>query len=182
MWNVTSSIPRGSFICVRSPISGSPIVPVPMTCTIALSAMTALLVKVAGDYDIGLRERCQARRGCEAARLLESDRRYVARDPELPPMGDHEKSTIPSMTVGELLTDDAAASLNLDARLGRRWDSTTLVDRARDPEARARAGGVSRAHPSRTRPGARHSPRSSFLAERAPAERSRIVSQLCRQG
>ena len=95
-------------------------------------------------------------------------------------MGDHEKSTIPSMTVGELLTDDAAASLNLVLVSG--GDGIdNVVDRPRiQKPGLALAGFIEYIHPGRVQVLGKSE--TSFLNERAPAERSRIVSQLCRQG
>jgi HPr kinase/phosphorylase len=95
-------------------------------------------------------------------------------------MGDHEKSTIPSMTVGELLTDDAAASLNLVLVSG--GDGIdNVVDRTRiQKPGLALAGFLEHIHPGRVQVLGKSE--TSFLNERAPAERSRIVSQLCRQG
>jgi HPr kinase/phosphorylase len=95
-------------------------------------------------------------------------------------MGDHEKSTIPSMTVGELLTDDDASSLNLVLLSG--GDGiTNIVDRPRiQKPGLALAGFLEYIHPGRIQVLGKSE--TSFLNERAPAERSRIVSQLCRQG
>jgi HPr kinase/phosphorylase len=95
-------------------------------------------------------------------------------------MGDHEKSTIPSMTVGELLSDDAAASLNLVLVSG--GDGIdNVVDRPRiQKPGLALAGFLEHIHPGRVQVLGKSE--TSFLIERAPAERSRIVSQLCRQG
>jgi len=95
-------------------------------------------------------------------------------------MGDHEKSTIPSMTVGELLTDEAAASLNLVLLSG--GDGIdNIVDRPRiQKPGLALAGFLEYIHPGRVQVLGKSE--TSFLGERAPAERSRIVSQLCRQG
>jgi HPr kinase/phosphorylase len=91
-----------------------------------------------------------------------------------------EKSTIPSMTVGELLTDEGAASLNLVLLSG--GDGIdNVVDRPRiQKPGLALAGFLEYVHPGRVQILGRSE--TSFLNERAPAERSRIVSQLCRQG
>jgi len=95
-------------------------------------------------------------------------------------MGDHEKSTIPSLTVGELLTDDEAASLGLVLLSG--GDGiANVVDRPRiQKPGLALAGFLEYIHPGRIQVLGKSE--TSFLNERAPAERSRIVSQLCRQG
>src|SRR5262245_26290392 len=95
-------------------------------------------------------------------------------------MGDHEKSTIPSMTVGELLTDDAAASLNL-ALVSGADGIDNVVDRPRiQKPGLALAGFIEHIHPGRVQVLGKSE--TTFLNERAPAERQRIVSQLCRQG
>lgn len=95
-------------------------------------------------------------------------------------MGDHEKSPIPSLTVGELLTDDDAASLGLVLLSG--GDGIgNIVDRPRiQKPGLALAGFLEYIHPGRIQVLGKSE--ASFLDERAPAERSRIVSQLCRQG
>src|SRR5258706_10721073 len=95
-------------------------------------------------------------------------------------MGEHEKSAIPSMTVGELLTDDDASSLNL-ALLSGSDGLDNVVDRPRiQKPGLALAGFLEHIHPGRIQVLGKSE--TSFLNERAPAERSRIVSQLCRQG
>jgi len=95
-------------------------------------------------------------------------------------MGDHEKSTIPSLTVGELLTDDDAASLGL-VLLSGADGIANVVDRPRiQKPGLALAGFLEYIHPGRIQVLGKSE--TSFLTERAPAERSRIVSQLCRQG
>ncbi len=95
-------------------------------------------------------------------------------------MVDLEKSTIPSLTVGELLTDDDAASLGLVLLSG--GDGVAnIVDRPRiQKPGLALAGFLEYIHPGRIQVLGKSE--TSFLSERAPAERSRIVSQLCRQG
>jgi len=95
-------------------------------------------------------------------------------------MDDHEKSIIPSMNVGELLTDDAAASIGLDLVSG--GDGLdNVVDRPRiQKPGLALAGFLEHIHPGRVQVLGKSE--TSFLNERAPAERSRIISQLCRQG
>ena len=95
-------------------------------------------------------------------------------------MLEHEKSTIPSMTVGELLTDEAAAGLNLMLISG--GDGIeNVVDRPRiQKPGLALAGFLEYVHPGRIQVLGKSE--TSFLNERAPAERTRIISQLCRQG
>ncbi len=95
-------------------------------------------------------------------------------------MGGSDRSIIPSMTVGELLTDEAAASLNL-ALLAGGDGLENVVDRPRiQKPGLALAGFLEYVHPGRIQVLGKSE--TSFLHERAPAERSRIVSQLCRQG
>ena len=95
-------------------------------------------------------------------------------------LADHDKSTIPSMTVGELLTDEDAASLGL-VLLSGADGIDNVVDRPRiQKPGLALAGFLEYIHPGRIQVLGKSE--SSFLNERAPAERSRIVSQLCRQG
>ena len=95
-------------------------------------------------------------------------------------MSEHEKSTLPSLTVGELLADDDAASLGLVLLSG--GDGiANVVDRSRiQKPGLALAGFLEYIHPGRIQVLGKSE--TSFLNERAPAERSRIVSQLCRQG
>ncbi len=95
-------------------------------------------------------------------------------------MLEHEKSTIPSMTVSELLTDEAASALNLMLLSG--GDGIeNLVDRPRiQKPGLALAGFLEYVHPGRIQVLGKSE--TSFLHERAPAERTRIISQLCRQG
>jgi HPr kinase/phosphorylase len=95
-------------------------------------------------------------------------------------MGDHESCTIPSMTVGELLVDDTASSLNL-ALLAGGDGLDNVVDRPRiQKPGLALAGFLEHIHPGRIQVLGKSE--TSFLGERAPVERSRIVSQMCRQG
>jgi HPr kinase/phosphorylase len=95
-------------------------------------------------------------------------------------MGDHESCTIPSMTVGELLVDDAASPLSLVLLSG--GDGLdNVVDRPRiQKPGLALAGFLEHIHPGRIQVLGKSE--TSFLGERAPAERSRIISQMCRQG
>lgn len=95
-------------------------------------------------------------------------------------MGEHESCTIPSMTVGELLVDEGAASLNL-ALIAGADGLDNVVDRPRiQKPGLALAGFLEHIHPGRIQVLGKSE--TSFLNERAPVERSRIVSQLCRQG
>ena len=91
-----------------------------------------------------------------------------------------DTSAIPSMTVGELLTDDAASPLNLTLLSGADG-LDNVVDRPRiQKPGLALAGFLEYVHPGRIQILGKSE--TSFLEERAPAERARIVSQLCRQG
>jgi len=93
-------------------------------------------------------------------------------------MGDHEKSTIPSMTVGELLSEDAILSLNLMlVSGGDGLDNVVNRPRIQKPGL-ALAGFLEHIHPGRIQVLGKSE--WSFLNERAPTERSRILSQLCR--
>ena len=95
-------------------------------------------------------------------------------------MGEHESCNIPSMTVGELLVDEGAGSINLTLIAG--GDGLdNVVDRPRiQKPGLALAGFLEHIHPGRIQVLGKSE--TSFLNERAPIERSRIVSQLCRQG
>ena len=91
-----------------------------------------------------------------------------------------DTSAIPSMTVGELLTDEAATPLNLTLISGADG-LDNVVDRPRiQKPGLALAGFLEYVHPGRIQILGKSE--TSFLEERAPAERARIVSQLCRQG
>ena len=95
-------------------------------------------------------------------------------------MTGQDTSAIPSMTVGELLTDDAATPLNLTLISGADG-LDNVVDRPRiQKPGLALAGFLEYVHPGRVQILGKSE--TSFLEERAPAERARIVSQLCRQG
>src|SRR6266545_6207451 len=53
LWNVTSSMPHFALKSVKSPMSGSPIVPVPTTCTTVLFAITGADCSAAGMCGAG---------------------------------------------------------------------------------------------------------------------------------
>ena len=95
-------------------------------------------------------------------------------------MAANDSSAIPSMTVGEILEDEGAASLGLTLLAG--GDGLdNVVDRPRiQKPGLALAGFLEYVHPGRVQILGKSE--ISFLSERAPAERGRIVSQLCRQG
>lgn len=95
-------------------------------------------------------------------------------------MAGNDSSSIPSMTVGEMLVDDAAAGLGL-VLLSGADGLENVIDRPRiQKPGLALAGFLEYVHPGRVQVLGKSE--ASFLQERAPAERSRIVSQLCRQG
>jgi HPr kinase/phosphorylase len=84
------------------------------------------------------------------------------------------------MTVGEILVDDAASGLGL-VLLSGADGLENVIDRPRiQKPGLALAGFLEYVHPGRVQVLGKSE--ASFLEERAPAERSRIVSQLCRQG
>lgn len=95
-------------------------------------------------------------------------------------MSGNDSSTIPSITVRELLEDDAAAAIGL-ALLAGRDGLDNVVDRPRiQKPGLALAGFLEYVHPGRVQVLGKSE--ISYLSERAAAERSRIVSQFCRQG
>jgi HPr kinase/phosphorylase len=84
------------------------------------------------------------------------------------------------MTVGEMLADDAASSIGL-VLLSGADGLENVINRPRiQKPGLALAGFLEYVHPGRVQVLGKSE--MSFLGERAPAERSRIVSQLCRQG
>src|SRR5512147_438692 len=84
------------------------------------------------------------------------------------------------MTVGELLTDEAASPLNLTLLAGQDG-LDNVVDRPRiQKPGLALAGYLEYIHPGRIQVLGKSE--TTFLRERPPAERSRIIAQLCRQG
>ncbi len=95
-------------------------------------------------------------------------------------MAGNDASTIPSMTVGELLADESAASLGLVLLSGSEG-LDNVIDRPRiQKPGLALAGFLENVHPGRVQVLGKSE--TTFLRERPPAERTRIVSQLCRQG
>jgi HPr kinase/phosphorylase len=92
----------------------------------------------------------------------------------------HESSAIPTMAVRELLTDEAAESVALTLVSGAEGlDNVVNRPRIQKPGL-ALAGFLEYIHPGRIQILGKSE--MTFLRERGPAERSRIVSQLCRQG
>ncbi len=95
-------------------------------------------------------------------------------------MGGHESCTIPAMAVRELLTDDAAQGLEVTLLAGSDGlDNVVNRPRVQKPGL-ALAGFVEHVHPGRIQILGRSE--IDYLLDRAPAERSRILSQFCRQG
>lgn len=95
-------------------------------------------------------------------------------------MGEHESCAIPSMAVRELLTDEAAEGLNLVLVSGA-GGLENIVNRPRiQKPGLALAGFLEYIHPGRIQILGKSE--FTFLSERPPTERSRIISQLCRQG
>jgi len=95
-------------------------------------------------------------------------------------VGEHESCAIPSMAVRELLTDEAAEGLSLELVSGA-GGLDNIVNRPRiQKPGLALAGFLEYIHPGRIQILGKSE--FTFLSERPPAERSRILSQLCRQG
>lgn len=95
-------------------------------------------------------------------------------------MSQSESCAIPAIPVRELLSDEAAEPLGLSLLSGAEG-LDNLVDRARiQKPGLALVGFLEYIHPGRVQVLGRSE--IAFLAERAAAERSRIVAQLCRQG
>jgi HPr kinase/phosphorylase len=93
-------------------------------------------------------------------------------------MGDHKKSILPSMTVGELLSEEGILSLNLMLVAGSDGLGN-VVNRPRiQKPGLALAGFLEHIHAGRIQVLGKSE--WSYLEERAPAERLRIISQLCR--
>ena len=95
-------------------------------------------------------------------------------------MTGHDASTIPSMTVRELLEDEEAAPIGL-ALVSGAEGLDNVVDRPRiQKPGLALAGFLEYVHPGRVQVLGKSE--ATFLGERPGPERARIVAQLCRQG
>lgn len=95
-------------------------------------------------------------------------------------MSEHESCAIPSMAVRELLTDLAAEPLSLTLLAGEDGlDNVINRPRIQKPGL-ALAGFLEYIHAGRVQILGKSE--WTFLQERAPTERSRIASQMCRQG
>jgi HPr kinase/phosphorylase len=96
------------------------------------------------------------------------------------PVGGHESCPIPSITVRELLADEATEGLQLSLVGGAEGLDNTLNRANVQRPGLALAGFLEYIHPGLVQVFGK--PEISFLLERSTAERSRILSQLCRQG
>ena len=95
-------------------------------------------------------------------------------------MSEHESWPIPSMAVRELLSDEAAEPIQLELLAGAEG-LDNLINRPRiQMPGLALAGFMEYIHSGRVQVLGKSE--IDFLSERPPAERSRIVAQLCRQG
>ena len=95
-------------------------------------------------------------------------------------MSSHDSCVIPAVTVREILDDPIAEPFGL-VLLSGGAGIDNVVDRPRiQKPGLALAGFLEYIHPGRIQILGRSE--VTFLQERAPAERSRIVAQLCRQG
>lgn len=95
-------------------------------------------------------------------------------------MTTHEHCAIPAVTVRQILEDPAAEPLALEVLAGAEG-LDNVVDRPRiQKPGLALAGFLEYIHAGRVQVLGR--PEMNFLSERGPAERSRIIAQLCRQG
>ena len=95
-------------------------------------------------------------------------------------MGQHESCAIPTMLVRELLTDESAEGLGLSL-LCCETGLDNVINRARiQKPGLALAGFLEYIHAGRVQVLGKSE--MTFLAERTSAERSRIISQLCRHG
>jgi HPr kinase/phosphorylase len=96
------------------------------------------------------------------------------------PLGRHESCPIPSITVKELLSDDAIEGLQLSLVAGGEGLDNVLNRANVQRPGLALAGFLEYVHPGVIQVFGK--PEVSFLNERPPNERARILSQLCRQG
>lgn len=95
-------------------------------------------------------------------------------------MGGHESCPIPSITVRELLEDEATEGLQISLVAGGEGLDNVLNRSNVQRPGLALAGFLEYVHPGVVQVFGK--PEISFLKERPSAERSRILSQLCRQG
>jgi HPr kinase/phosphorylase len=95
-------------------------------------------------------------------------------------LGKHDSCPIPSITVRELLSDEATEPIQLVLAAGGDGLDNVLNRAAVQRPGLALAGFLEYVHPGLVQVFGK--PEIGFLNERPPAERSRILSQLCRQG
>ena len=95
-------------------------------------------------------------------------------------MTGHDSSSIPSITIRDILEDEEASPLNLTLVAGGEG-LDNVVDRPRiQKPGLALAGYLEYIHPGRIQILGKSE--TTFLRERPSVERSRLVAQLCRQG
>jgi HPr kinase/phosphorylase len=95
-------------------------------------------------------------------------------------VNEHESSAIPTMAVRELLTDDGAEDLALELVCGEEGLDNLIVRPRIQKPGLALAGFLEYIHPGRVQILGKSE--IHFLQERAPAERARIASMVCRHG
>jgi len=95
-------------------------------------------------------------------------------------LGDQDSCAIPTMAVRELLTDAAAESVGLSVRGGEHGLDNLVTRPLIQKPGLALAGFLEYIHPGRIQILGKSE--MSFFHEHPPAERSRIMAQLCRQG
>jgi len=95
-------------------------------------------------------------------------------------LGEHDSCPIPSIAVRELLTDETAEAAQLDLICGGDGLDNILNRASVQKPGLALAGFLEYVHPGVIQ--VLGKAEISFLRERPPAERTRILSQLCRQG
>lgn len=94
-------------------------------------------------------------------------------------MGEHESCPIPSVAVRELLTHELAETVPLDLLAGESGLDNVLSRAVAQKPGLALAGFLEYLHPGVIQ--VLGKAEISYLQERAPTERTRILSQLCRQ-
>lgn len=95
-------------------------------------------------------------------------------------MGEHESCPIPSIAVRELLADEIAEALQLELLAGAEGLDNVLTRPTVQRPGLALAGFLEYVHAGVVQ--VLGKAEVSYLRERAPTERARILSQLCRQG
>lgn len=95
-------------------------------------------------------------------------------------MGKHESCPIPCIAISELLSDEAVEPFQFVLLAGGDGIENLVNRTTVQKPGLALAGFLEYIHPGRIQVFGR--PEINFLAERAAAERTRIISQMCRQG